>query len=547
MREWEYTKGYSVGGLIFQLGDPVESNERLTDFAFATTTVQRERFCDFYKVNDLTFTLSDTESGKELEVWGADNITYKDLITEGLYTEELYTGIHTAGRFFEESFGVMDWEHATFTAHKKESVTLGESVNTVISSLKYETAILKEWYQNKIAAYKEEYRISVDIERNAVWRINRTFEYAVQMEESVSFGIVTAYGEEISIESRYLPTWLITRVYDESIEIEEEEENRWTISRIFAEIATFFDTVLRKIVGFFIDETSVQDEYSPAWQANRKYSEQAELEDYIRKGIRARTAEVVNIGDELKREINTISYEGVAISDTLRSNVLSRQYEFIYPKEKVTSAIESDYEEQVKITDTVKNQWESYRDYDESVNISDKFFSNYQDNIEENIGAKDVRIRPTTNGILSNIIISEKEMSYEDFQKNADQIGGYAPFIEFKVGDYEYKNAVYRMVLSRTNINSTPLFYGYEVHVDIPDTIDRGECAVSGETKVYFNKHYYHAPEINVTTTGGTEVLIPRIVSIDNEDDSGRYFTVILENLSGESKSGRISWSARGY
>ena len=119
--------------------------------------------------------------------------------------------------------------------------------------------------------------------------------------------------------------------------------------------------------------------------------------------------------------------------------------------------------------------------------------------------------------------------------------------MEFKVGDYEYKNAVYRMVLSRSNINSTPLFYGYEVHVDIPDTIDRGECAVSGETKVYFNKHYYHAPEINVTTTGGTEVLIPRIVSIDNEDSMGRYFTVILENLSGESKVGRISWSARGY
>lgn len=431
MREWDYTKGYSVGGLIFQLGDPVEGNERLTDFAFATTTVQRERVCDFYKVSDLVFTLSDAESGKELEVWGTGNITYKDIITEGLYTEELYTGIHTA-------------------------------------------------------------------------------------------------------------------LYDETIEIDEQETNSWTISRIFTEITIFFDAVLQKIIGFFTDETSMH-ERAPAWQINRNHSEKTELTDYLGKGIKTRTAEAVILGDEVKRETNAILYDGVAISDALRNNVLSWQTEFIYPKEKESSVVEGGYSEQVKITDTIKNQWRTYRNYSETINTFEKPCLCYKDNVTEAISVKEVRIRPTTNGILSNVIISEKEMTYEDFQKNADQIAGYAPFVEFKVGDYEYKTAVYRMVLSRTNINSAPLFYGYEVHVDIPDTIDRGECAVNGETKVYFNKHYYHAPEINVTTTGGTEVLIPRIVSIDNEDGAGRYFIVILENLSGESKSGRISWSARGY
>lgn len=491
MREWDYTKGYSVGGLIFQLGDPVEGNERLTDFAFATTTVQRERVCDFYKVSDLVFTLSDAESGKELEVWGTGNITYKDIITEGLYTEELYTGIHTADRFFKETLGVMmDWER--------------------------------------------------------VCLFNRTHTYAVQIKGTVSFGVIAGYSEELAIKSKYIPTWLISRLYDETIEIDEQETNSWTISRIFTEITIFFDAVLQKIIGFFTDETSMH-ERAPAWQINRNHSEKTELTDYLGKGIKTRTAEAVILGDEVKRETNAILYDGVAISDALRNNVLSWQTEFIYPKEKESSVVEGGYSEQVKITDTIKNQWRTYRNYSETINTFEKPCLCYKDNVTEAISVKEVRIRPTTNGILSNVIISEKEMTYEDFQKNADQIAGYAPFVEFKVGDYEYKTAVYRMVLSRTNINSAPLFYGYEVHVDIPDTIDRGECAVNGETKVYFNKHYYHAPEINVTTTGGTEVLIPRIVSIDNEDGAGRYFIVILENLSGESKSGRISWSARGY
>ena len=487
MREWEYTKGYSVGGLIFQLGDPVESNERLADFAFATTTVQRERTCDLYKVSDLAFALSDTENKKELEVWGA-NVATKDLITEGLYTEELYINNHVANRTFGE---------ITF---------------------------ITETY-------------------SPVWIANRAFLYTARVKDTVSSETMANYGENVSIADSFIPVWFINRTHDESINI--EEKSRWTLSRIFSEIAVFFDRLLQRIIRLFTDKVTIQSAYS--WGVNKEYYEYATINDFIRKGIRLRSAEAVNISDKMTRKAMFNFAENVRISDRLYGGIFSLKKELLRTSDEGKSFIKGNYKEQAQIAIAIKNQWNSYRTSEEPVDVSDKIFSTYKDNIGEIIRVKDVRIRPTTNGILSNIIISEKEMSYEDFQKNADQIAGYAPFVEFKVGDYEYKNAVYRMVLSRSNINSTPLFYGYEVHVDIPDTIDRGECAVSGETKVYFNKHYYHAPEINVTTTGGTEVLIPRIVSIDNEDSTGRYFTVILENLSGESKSGRISWSARGY
>lgn len=187
------------------------------------------------------------------------------------------------------------------------------------------------------------------------------------------------------------------------------------------------------------------------------------------------------------------------------------------------------------------------RRFNEPLNISGGTSASYSMERGESLSIREQRYRETANGVLSNISVSEGALNLDSFKSAADQIPGYAPFVEFKVGDYEYQKAIYRMVMKRAQYNSMPAFYDYAVHVDIPDTIDSGTAKIDGETKVYFNKHYYTVPAVNVAVIGGNEVLIPKILAVDGEDGGGRYFTVSLSGTDGLLKSGLISWTSRGY
>ncbi len=253
-------------------------------------------------------------------------------------------------------------------------------------------------------------------------------------------------------------------------------------------------------------------------------------------------------GKSAQEYVDTIG-EYVYMEERFRSFF---SYEQLHEEEiKIKSTFQNNVNgnksETIAISDSAEKKWNAHKEYVEMLDLNEEETKKIYTYKQEEISVKDKRMRATMNGVLSNVSISEGAESYEDFQRTADKVAGYTSFIEFKVGDYEYQDAIYRLTITRKNLNAETLIYDYAVHVDIPDTFDRGESAVSGETNIYFNKHYYHAPEVNVTVTGGTEILIPRIITLNGKDDNGRYFTVILENSAGESKSGRISWSARGY
>lgn len=251
------------------------------------------------------------------------------------------------------------------------------------------------------------------------------------------------------------------------------------------------------------------------------------------------------LGKNLKRYLRVTEglYAEEANDD---KRVYNREFEYtVFLTEEKTYTTGSKYECAVSIQ---KNERiDGSIAITDTLGLEDNLSQKIQDAYEEEAEAKDMWLRATMNGVLSDVLLSEGGLSFEEFQKKANSSVGYTPFMEFRVGDYEYQKAIYKIELTRKNLNANTQLYDYAVHVDIPDTIDRGESAVDGETKIYFNKHYYHAPEVNVTVVSGTEVIMPTILDLDGEDDNGRYFTVILQNTAGESKAGRISWSARGY
>ena len=168
---------------------------------------------------------------------------------------------------------------------------------------------------------------------------------------------------------------------------------------------------------------------------------------------------------------------------------------------------------------------------------------------ENEISIRSIRIRQTPCGVLSDIVVNDHAITLDEFNRLANKASGYNTFSEFKVGEYEYKDALYRLAIRKKNAASNPLVYDYAIHVDIDDVKDRGTADIPAEeTKVYFNRTYYTTPDVVVIVCGGAEgnAVIPSITE-QGEDDRGKYFKIILKDATGKVVAGRISWNSNGY
>lgn len=168
---------------------------------------------------------------------------------------------------------------------------------------------------------------------------------------------------------------------------------------------------------------------------------------------------------------------------------------------------------------------------------------------ENEISIRAIRIKQTPCGVLSDIVVNNHAITLDEFNHLANKASGYNSFTEFKVGEYEYKDALYRLAIRKKNSASNPLVYDYTIHVDIDDVKDRGTADIPAEeTKVYFNRTYYTTPDVVVIVCGGTEgsVVIPSITE-QGEDNRGKYFKIILKDATGKVVAGRISWNSNGY
>lgn len=168
---------------------------------------------------------------------------------------------------------------------------------------------------------------------------------------------------------------------------------------------------------------------------------------------------------------------------------------------------------------------------------------------ENEISIRSIRIKQTPCGVLSDIVVNNHAITLDEFNRLANKASGYNTFTEFKVGEYEYQDALYRLAIRKKNSASNPLVYDYAIHVDIDDVKDRGTADIPAEeTKVYFNRTYYTTPDVVVIVCGGTEgsVVIPSITE-QGEDNKGKYFKIILKDATGKIVAGRISWNSNGY
>lgn len=162
-------------------------------------------------------------------------------------------------------------------------------------------------------------------------------------------------------------------------------------------------------------------------------------------------------------------------------------------------------------------------------------------------------ILENANAVMDMVSFYSGVMNEQTFLERANTVQGYSSFKEFYVGDYEYQRALVRLSVQAEQLNSGINLYNVVHNVDIPDTDDRGTVTITdatAPTRVYFNKFYYHAPEISVTLIGGNTgdgFVIPNVPNTNGQDADGRYFEVELLDVSGARKTGTVMWVSKGY
>lgn len=147
-------------------------------------------------------------------------------------------------------------------------------------------------------------------------------------------------------------------------------------------------------------------------------------------------------------------------------------------------------------------------------------------------------------GVLSDLEIRSDAIASHGFASAMSRAAppGFAAFERLVGGDYEFKKALIRYVMS-TKTADRPELTHLRTVVDMPDVIDSGaKTLVAGDNVIPFNRTFHIVPEVTATLKGGSVFAIPRITAISETD-----FTMHLEATDGSKVAGDIIWNAKGY
>ena len=149
--------------------------------------------------------------------------------------------------------------------------------------------------------------------------------------------------------------------------------------------------------------------------------------------------------------------------------------------------------------------------------------------------------------IISDIKIKNTNLSTDTFNCIVDRCSmpGYAPFVNFLVGDYEYTDAIFKIRSTSADTNRG-VMTGLTVDVDVPDIIQKGTATIvtaGSGIAVTYGTVFSVAPELVTAFKSGSAVAIPEVISQSNTG-----FTVKLWNPTTSTYiTGSVTWAAHGY
>lgn len=299
------------------------------------------------------------------------------------------------------------------------------------------------------------------------------------------------------------------------------------------------------------DGIHIMDEWRNGMQ--KLACEQVKALDDIAKHAAPAQFEKVHISDTYKRIWKTLQTfrEELKTLDKVYRNIYAIRDDRIAIADKRLVKLERTLHEAVETDESFNRDMVFIRGFEDLARIGDGLTQDVGKNPAEDIALYDAFVRASNSYVESvQVLSSFKEM--DDFTAMSDTPPLYEQFTDFNVGDYEYEKALLRLRVVSKATQAQPLLYDVSPHVDIDDTDDKGQLEIkdtTAATKVYYNNHYYNAPEVNAMVKGGTGTTtpVPNILTTDGQDDKGRYFEIELLNSSGNRTTGIVSWVAKGW
>lgn len=274
--------------------------------------------------------------------------------------------------------------------------------------------------------------------------------------------------------------------------------------------------IAKHAVSAQFDGFHVQESYKKIWQTLQAFREELKTLDKVYRNIYAVRDDRITIADKRLLKLERTLRESIDTTD----ESFNRNVDFV-------------------------------RGFEDLARIGDGLTRDIGKNPAEDIALYDAFVR-ASNGYIESVQAVSSFREADDFLAMSDTPPLYEQFTDFNVGDYEYEKALLRLRVVSKATQAQPLLYDVSPHVDIDDTDDKGQLEIKDTTaamKVYYNKHYYNAPEVNAMVKGGTGTTtpVPNILTTDGQDNKGRYFEIELLNSYGNRTTGTVSWVAKGW
>lgn len=281
--------------------------------------------------------------------------------------------------------------------------------------------------------------------------------------------------------------------------------------------------------------------------------EQVKAMDYITKHATSAQFDGFYVRDDYKKIWQTVQtfQEELKTLDKVYRNIYAIRDDRIAIADKRLVKLERTLHEAIDTDESFNRNVDFVRGFEDLARIGDGLTRDIGKNPAEDIALYDAFVR-ASNGYIESVQAISSFREADDFLAMSDTPPLYEQFTDFNVGDYEYEKALLRLRVVSKATQAQPLLYDVSPHVDIDDTDDKGQLEIkdtTAATKVYYNKHYYNAPEVNAMVKGGTGTTtpVPNILTTDGQDDKGRYFEIELLNSSGNRTTGIVSWVAKGW
>lgn len=326
----------------------------------------------------------------------------------------------------------------------------------------------------------------------------------------------------------------VNKVLIENMLLDDTVQRRANFSRAFVESLVMYDG-LSNVFGKVLVERILINEYSCTSVVKR-----------LTEGLCI--AEDLAMPTAFKR----LFVESLQLRDQNYVDFNKRLSERMGLVENKACRLSKSLSEALRIADGFSHAVRYVREFLERLCVGDQLTRMYGLNVKEALQVSTFLIR-NCNAVLSNILLTEEELTEEKFLARVNTAPGYNAFQDFSVGEYEFQKALVRIVIDNAQTQSEPLIYEVNHHVDIDDVVDGGVVNitdVSAPTKVRYNKFYYNHPEVSVILKGGNTgqgIVVPRLLKTDGLDGYGRFFEVELINSSNSRVAGSISWTSRGY